>query len=199
MSRNTRKIKRHFEEPVVPIVQKKNEPPHYWSRFLEEGDELYNYLINNFNNMLTADIIKHFNIRYGVYSLYPEMKEFRNKYGMNIQKELIEWIRLEYSEGRLFNKDLWKPFRDTHKMTSMYFGYKKMFHYIADDSNNYYLQLAVEQGCEEECITCDGNFDDIHFELIFFGYRDEENKFQPFNIIEISDENMMVGRFWNKY
>ncbi len=187
------------DPPSPPIVERKKELPFCWDRFLIEGDELYNYMINNFDTMLTADSTNHFDIRYGIHHISIETDEFREKYARILQKELVTWIRLEHSEGRLFNKDLWKPFRDSHQLTTMYFGYKKMFHYIADDGNNYYLQLAMEDYCENICITCDDCCDNIHFELIFFGYRDEENKFQPLNVMHILDNNFMSERYWNRY
>ncbi len=34
-----------------------------WIRFLEKGDKLFNYMINNFDDMFDNNIIKHFDIR----------------------------------------------------------------------------------------------------------------------------------------
>ena len=35
---------------------------HFWKQFLVEGDKLYEYLINNFDDMFDGDKIKHFDI-----------------------------------------------------------------------------------------------------------------------------------------
>lgn len=196
--RKTRKLQQHVEDSC-PTVQKKNKLPLCFDRFLKEGEELYNYMIINFHEMYTNDIIKHFDIRYGLYSLMGEADEFRAKYGLFIQKDLIQWIKQEYFNERLFNKELWRPFRDRYHMTSMYYGYKKMFNYLADDGLNYYLQLAIEEGCENICATCDDCCDHIHFGLMLFGYIDSGKKLSPYDILEMTDENMIVGRFWDKY
>ena len=44
-----------------------------------------------------------------------------------IEKELVTWIKKELIEGRLCNKQLWKPFRNNNTLTTMYYGYRKIF------------------------------------------------------------------------
>lgn len=197
--RRTRKIRKYVEDSEPEPVPQKKELPLCFDRFLKEGYQLFDYMINNFDNMLLAEAINHFDIRYGLYVLMDESDIFREHYGLSIQNQLAQWIRQEYNQGRLFNKELWRPFRDQYHMTSMYFGYRKMFFYKAADGLNYCLQLALEADCENLCPTCDDCCDNIHFGLMFFGYRDNDKKLHPYNIVEISDEDMMIGRFWDKY
>lgn len=56
--------------------------------------------------------------------------------------ELIPWIKNEHKENRLFDKTLWKPFRDHYHLHEMYYGYRRLFKY-----KHYYFQLVMETGC----------------------------------------------------
>lgn len=78
-----------------------------WNKFLIEGDELYQYMINNFEDMIDKGNIKHFEI----YNDIDDKINVQGIYNSNIQNELIKWIRQELYHNRLFNKLLWKPFR----------------------------------------------------------------------------------------
>ena len=101
---------------------------HFWSKFLLQADELYNYMINNFDTMFEGiSIIKHFEIREGYYLYITDLEELTSNYGEDIQKNLIPWIKKEKEENRLFDKTLWKPFRDQEYLSFMYYGYRKLF------------------------------------------------------------------------
>ena len=72
---------------------------------MAEGDVILHYMILHFENMLDGDtIIKHFSIRPGIYGRIYECDILRinEEYGVDIQKELIPWIRNEMNLGHLF-------------------------------------------------------------------------------------------------
>jgi len=156
-----------------------------WDRFLKEGDELYDYMIHHFDAFFDGDsIIKHFDIRPG----WDDIKSF---YIENIQKELISWIHEEWKNHRLNNKDNWKPFRDQLHLTSMYFGYRKMFQY-----NQYYFQLALENCCGV-CVYCKAGESWNHFELALLGWKEENSiELKPHNFITILSNNNISNSFW---
>ncbi len=171
-----------------------------WERFLKEGDILFNYMINNFEDMFDGDTIKHFDIRYGVYEVIDFIKEMAQidkiKWCNEIQNELIKWIRNEYNNNRLLNKNNWKPCRDVYHIVNMYLGYNKLFQY-----KQYYFQLAVDSDlldCMEDCKYCNNNESTIHFELALYGWKDYNSSIlQPDNIIILSD-NMMPYEYWKQ-
>ncbi len=52
-------------------------------------------------------------------------------------------------EGRLFNKTLWKPFRNNNILYTMYYGYRKLFNY-----KQYIFHLSIEEYCELDEFYC---------------------------------------------
>jgi hypothetical protein len=172
-----------------------------WDEFLEEGEQLHNYMINNFDNMFDENKIKHFSIRDDYYANINYGKNIMIEYNKDIQIELIPWIRKEFKEGRLFNKEFWKPFRD-YNLVDMFYGYKYLFQY-----KHYYFQLAMETYCElyydepYPCKYCDNlNEDDIspHFCLELYGWIDNKyDKLQPWNRILIPENNIIPETYWN--
>ena len=167
-----------------------------WNRFLIEGEELFEYMTHNFNDMFDKDSrIKHFNIRYeAIYDVGSQ--ELKEKYGAEIQNELVPWIKKELEDNRLFDKTLWKPFRDIYSLSTMYLGYRKIFVFrpnynnseILENNNElppalnmrgtYYFQLSLEQDCDEDlCKEC--NLDNTkifnkHFEIIIHNWIDDK-------------------------
>jgi hypothetical protein len=166
-----------------------------WSRFLIEGDELFNYMLNNFENMFDGNLkIKHFDIRdEAIYDIGSE--EIMQKYDEEIQKDLIQWIKNELTEKRLFEKNNWKPFRDKYLLTYMYLGYRKLFQF-----KKYYLQLGLEAACveSETCKYCEKNENQKHFQLILYGWKDENcDKLQPDERFTIVSNNIIPDHYWN--
>ncbi len=175
---------------------------HFWSKFLLQADELYNYMINNFDTMFEVNsIIKHFEIREGYYLYITDLEELTSTYGEDIQKNLIPWIKKEKEENRLFDKTLWKPFRDQEYLSFMYYGYRKLFQY-----KHYYFQLVMESECIDEnckyCIAaCTVNPSSIvlnqHFGLALYGWKAKDSDMLQQNTdVKIQDDNMMAERHW---
>ncbi len=168
----------------------------YWKEHLKEGEILYEYLINNFNNMFDGYIIKHFNIRYVSTLNIPYINDIKQRYINSIQKELIDWINIELKNGSLFIKNNWKVFRDRHLIDLMYLGYNKLFKY-----KYYYFQLVIENDIwdhDNECEYCKNKDSLIHFELALYGWKDEQfEKIQPVNDYIIMSDNIMPENDWN--
>jgi hypothetical protein len=170
--------------------------------FLAQGNEMFEYMTRNYKSMFDGDsILRHFDIRYGTYSVIGYEKEIRKKYNDDIQKELIAWIQTEFKSGRLFDKSLWKPVRDAYDISDMFFGYTYFFQY-----KEYYFQLALYY----ECLNCkyckycdiDNETDEptIHFELALYGWKNENSDtLQPANKICILHDNRVPESFWNRY
>jgi hypothetical protein len=166
-----------------------------WDRFLKEGDELFNYMTQNFETMFDGDtIIKHFHIGSIYYNYIDKAEEIYNNYGKEIQIELIPWIKNEFEEGRLFQKTNWKPFRNQYELTSMYYGYRKIFQY-----KNNYLQLALEDGCYmEKCRYCDEeNIDSFSREFTLQLYEwDNCEDIQPISRFKVLKDGTLPESFW---
>lgn len=61
-----------------------------WERLAEEGDELYDYLIHNYENMLDGEEkVKHFDVGYITYGLMDEVLDINKKCSNELQKELV--------------------------------------------------------------------------------------------------------------
>ena len=164
-----------------------------WEEFLIQGDILYNYMINNFENMFDSDkIIKHFHIRPGLFEIgWYDADEINEKYGDDIQKELIPWIRKEFETNRLFDKNKWKPFRDQDAFVDMYLGYRIMFPY-----KHYYFQLAIDDFCGD-CIYCKNNENRTHFQLSLWGWKEEnKERLQPDDNFLVSPDNIIPDWYW---
>lgn len=197
--RHTRKRKIIRELPPEPVVKKINGSDYMWSSFLEEGDILYNYLVNNFEELFDGNKIKHFGFRDGIYLNTLDNDKMNATYGKDIQIDLIPWIRTELKQNRLFKKELWKPFRDQWHLSEMYYGYRKLFQY-----KHYYLQLAMETSCSlDECEYC-ALFDDDynyknskHFKLALYGWKDDNSvMLQPHCKVKITSDNIMIEKNW---
>lgn len=165
----------------------------YWDKFLKEGDILFNYMVNNFEAMFDSDMyIKHFEIRdTAMYRLDTE--EIKKTYSRDIEKNLIPWIKNEFQSNRLFQKELWKPFREPEHFNYMYFGYRVLFHFKA-----YYFQLTIEDGCNlDECKYCCNIKNNKCFSLALYGWKeDTTNLLQPYNKVIILSDNMMPELDW---
>ena len=100
-----------------------------WDKCIIEGDGLFDYMIHNFEAMFNGKSIKHFNIIPGLYTSFGHTDDITEKYGEDIQKELIIWIKNELTTNNFFVKKDWKPFRDPSMYTCIYLGYRKLFVY----------------------------------------------------------------------
>lgn len=146
-----------------------------WLLFLEWGDELFHYMVHNFEKMFDGDSrIKMFNIREGSNNIITcsDIVKIKEKDGVNIQNGLIHWIKKEYIDGDLFKRENWNPFREYDEVNRMYFGYRKMFLY-----NEYYFQLILGDYCKgcwdsEDCNFCKDN--SACFELALWAWNNEE-------------------------
>ena len=163
-----------------------------WKRFLVEGDNLYNYMINNFENMFDENTIKYFCIVNGIYRNIKDTDKLTEEYGDEIEKELIPWIRNELKEGRLFDKTLWKPFRNQCQLLDMYYGYRILFTY-----KEYIFQLAVEDYCDFYENNNKRIDDRACFVLALYGWKDKDSDMlQPYNDSVIPNDNIMPQKHW---
>jgi hypothetical protein len=165
-----------------------------WNRFVEEGKELFDYLIHNYKIMIDGNTIKHFNIREGMCWLNEYVREINIIHKNDIQYHLIPWITKEIESGNIFKHEHWKPFPDDYAVTDMFFGYKKLFKY-----NQYWFQLALEWGCQNDnCMYCKNGDYYPNFCLAFYGWKDELYKnLQPHNVFAVSEDAIMPESYWN--
>lgn len=165
-----------------------------WDEIIKEGDTIFDYMTENFESFFDGETVKHFNIIPGLYTSFGHTDDITEKYEKDIQKELHVWIRNELIDGNLFQKSNWKPFRDPSMYTCIYVGYRKFFIF-----REYYFQLAIEPECSDcsKCIYCIQNENPIHFELVYYGYKekDENNKLQPFGYITVLN-NIVPEDYW---
>jgi hypothetical protein len=167
-----------------------------WDQFVESGKISFDYLYNNFHDMIDGDIIKHFELRHVSPDTIDYLDDINKKYGNDIHKKVVPWIKNEFDSGSLLENNNWKPFRDRYHLIQSYLGYKKLFQY-----KNYYFQLAIDNSlwypCED-CKYCDNDEKLIHFELALYGIKDDNyEKLQPDNKVVVGDDNMMPAYDWN--
>ena len=170
-----------------------------WETLAKDGDELFEYLINNYENMLDGeDKVKHFDIENGDY-LSDDTIYIKDTYSDELQKELVPWIKNEFQKNELFKIENWKPFRDHNLYFSyIYLGYRNLFQF-----KHYIFQLTISFGCEEEdtCIHCIkenliGTFR-IRLGLGLYGWKDENYvKLQPRDRITVLDDNILPETYW---
>jgi hypothetical protein len=169
----------------------------FWPKLVEEGNKLYTYLINNFEELFDGNNIPHFYIRDWYYYYDIEDGDKINElYGKDIEKELIPWIKNEYKENRLFNRELWKPFRHHLHLSEMFNGYRKLFQY-----KQYYFQLGMESICENNnnCKYCIDNKVQLVplFCLALYGWKkDTSDMLQPEERVSIPLDNIIPERDW---
>ena len=162
---------------------------------IQKTNSYYNYMVNNFESMFDNELsIKHFHIRPGLFGLWSDADDIKEEYGKHIQIECIQWIKNELLEERLFNSTNWIPIRDSDDYSEMFLGYKYMIQY-----KQYYFQLALEENCSEcvDCPDCKNNNYTIHFELVYYGWKDEQyNSLQPLKYFTVSSDTTIPQQFW---
>ena len=166
-----------------------------WDRFAIEGDVLFTYMTENYQDMFDGDIIKHFSIRNeGCVDIGSDelMKEHRSE----IEKELVVWIRNEIEKKTLFDNNNWRAFRDKYTLVDMYLGYKILFQF-----KQYFLQLAIDEYIDdcEDCNYCLRDDINPHFQLVLCGWKVNENDtfIEPYTNFPILPDNIMPEKFWN--
>lgn len=168
-----------------------------WNDFLKEGDELYIYMINNYQSMFENNSkIKHFSIIDGIYSYIIDINKIMEIYGKMIENELIKFIKSEYDSKSLFDKLNWKPFRDNDNIVFMsHYGYRTLFKF-----KKYYFQLGISNFCElSECNICNHNYSLPHFILAIYGWVDDiSNELQPYRYVSVSSDNIMPNWDWER-
>ena len=163
----------------------------WWNGFLEKTEILYEQMTKSFDIMLTWQVKKNFEIVDIRWRYSDEVDEINKNYKNDIYNELEIWIKREHEVGRLFQKELWKPFRELYNMSDCVAGYKKMFRY-----KHYYFQLIVDSYYFYKCRDFgENNF--VFFNLALYGWKDEKfEKMQPENIAVIPDDDMMPQWYW---
>jgi len=167
-----------------------------WEKFIIRGNALYNYMIHNFENMFENESsIKNFEIVDIFYMFSITIKNIIIQHNQDIHNQLFLWIKNEFKENRLFDKNLWKPFRDVEVMTDMVLGYRYMFKY-----NQYYFQLCIDSYyfIDNDFINGIYNNNFAFFELALYGWINENNdKLQPNNMVAIPLNNFMPDIYWD--
>jgi hypothetical protein len=164
-----------------------------WEECLKQGDELFQYMIHNYESMFDGDLIKHFDIWYVTWWMQTYYENVKEECYKDIQTQSVPWIRKEFETNNLFNSKNWKPFREAEYGGYMYLGYRKIFVY-----KQYYFQLQIEATCSD-CIHCLRNENPIHFELGLYGWKDTEEQYRvlPYDNIVLLPDNMMSDDYWN--
>jgi hypothetical protein len=183
--------------PVIPEEEPKEprEEIPYWSKFLKEGDVMFDYMIKNYNRMVNDNKIWGLEIFEIDQKFGSEIHYLEKNYLDEIQKELIPWIQNQYKTGQLFEKSNWKPFRD-FGFTTFTLGYKVMFQY-----KQYYFQLSMDTDCPVVSGLDDEEYVWVSFLLALYGWKEDgKEKLQPDNDVAIPPDNIMPDWYWdNKY
>ena len=168
-----------------------------WHEHLRSADKSFESMVENFEEMFIDDKkIRYFRIRDGTYGVIGDSYELYKKYGEQIQKLLIPWIKCEKEEGRLFQKEHWKPFRDSDSCFETYVGYRKMFQF-----KKYYLQLILDiNRCKLKrslCVLCKNHEYHLCFGVAYCGWKEDGyEKLQPDDFVAIPSDNMMPFWYW---
>ena len=94
--------------------------PREWEECIKEGESLYQYMMEHFEEMFNGNEIKHFSIWYATWWMQSYYHNVKENCGKEIQEELITWIRKEKEIGRLNSLVFWKPFRDSDSFCDIY-------------------------------------------------------------------------------
>lgn len=194
VARNSRKHK-----PVI-VQEEPKEKGFFeiiYELFSAEGDSMFPYMVEHFDSLFKNDSkMRHFSIRYEENSYLSDEIDLLNATCLEeLHDHILPWITLEKTEGRLFDKQYWRPIRDNYHSSLFYMGYKKMVQY-----KHYFFQLSITKDCDyDDCKDCMNKDNDwfIHFELVLFGWKDEQHIcLQPNNRIQIGSDDMLPERFW---
>lgn len=133
--------------------------------------------------------MEHFDIHYTSQGTSCEYEWVSEQYRDEIKEAIRPWILEQYTTGRLFERDQWKPFRDQCNYTRMYYGYRTLFIF----REIMYIQLTIrDQGIELPDGTV-GWY--ILFEGALYGWREEgKDTLEPDEQILV--DNRMLERDW---
>jgi hypothetical protein len=175
--------------------------PHCWDRWMKEGDMLFKYMLHGFETLLDGDTnIKHFDICVGFKGLRENaavmaiIKEIKNKFTEELQRDLIVWIRRQIGCMDLFLSRNWRPFGNPKYSALMFLGYSRLFVW-----KKYYFQLILASDCENsnECRYCKDEGSSVHFAIGFFGWKEEGRALlQPLNKFVILPDNFVPSEVW---
>ena len=157
----------------------------------EEGDTLFNYMINNFDDLFEykndKKQIKYFDLHKGYWASTDEIDELEETCFNDIHTQLVSWIQNEFESKELFEYLNWRPFRDQESFNYMILGYRKFFIY-----KQYYFQLSLMT------YYYSNNDDDKRFVAALCGWKEENKPFlQPFNCYKITSDNKIQDNIWN--
>ena len=152
--------------------------PPFMDRFIREGEELYQFLIYNFDTMFNEDNTLIFvDIRYFSDSCQGYIKDIQKNYSDDIRKEFGLWLLHEKANGWLFDRANWQIYRNRDVCTDMYIGYRTLFVY-----KQYYFQVS---------------YDFYFFVLGLYGWKDEYiEALQPDNLEVILSDRYISERNW---
>lgn len=156
--------------------------PSDWNECITLVNEWFTYLCAHFDDMLDEDRIRHFDIQYADSKMMGYYEEVAEKYGEEIHRTLIPWIREEAQSGRLFRSSHWKPFRKPYLYTACYAGYRKLFYYGA---YSFQLTMIKDQDWNEQGVREDW----ICFEAALYRQNEKE---------ELDEDGMITERRWRR-
>ena len=168
-----------------------------WERLAEECDELFDSLIHKYENKLDGkEKLKHFDVLCDFHILgqaEEELKEIKEKYSIELQRELIPWIKNEIQKNDLFKIENWKPYRQPQAIMNVFIGYRKLF-----KLKHLFFQLSLSYDCIlDTCTYCEKTDNDGHFGLLLYGWKDiNDEKLQPQNKIAVLDDNIIPESLW---
>lgn len=163
-------------EPKLSWMDKKR------AEIIKQCDQLFDDMVNHYDIIFDGDTTREFTIESGTWRVSTINDEIYEKYGSEIQKELILWIDNERVQGSLFNKSNWRPFY-YYDLFINYMGYNKFFIY-----KNYYFQLEINYI----------NQHPLSFYLMLYGWKDPDNeKLQPDNCAVLTSDNIIPTYYWN--
>lgn len=150
----------------------------YIDRFIVEGEELYQYMLEHFDHMFNEDHTLIFvDIRYFSDSCRDYVKEVADSYRDHIIRAYSLWLLQEKECGRLFDKTHWQIYRNRDEMTDLYLGYRTLFVY-----QHYYFQVS---------------YDFYFFALGLYGWKDEScEALQPDRRSIILSDHIIPEREW---
>ena len=152
--------------------------PPFMDRFIREGEELYQFLIENFDTMFNKDNTLIFvDIRYFSDSCQDYLKDIHTNDSDDIKREYSVWLLQEKNSGRLFDRANWQIYRNRDVFTDMYLGYRILFIY-----KQYYFQVS---------------YDFYFFALGLYGWKDKQiEALQPDNLAIILSDQYISDRNW---
>lgn len=187
-----------------PSESQETEKYPWWNRFLKEGETLYSFMRDNFETMIDANHIRHFDIIHGV--VLSELFSLKNDHISSIEEQLVLWIRNEHICGRLFDRVYWTPFSDAESVLDMFLGYRKFFTY-REGSKEHFLQLALEKSCrwDSACTECAMGLSGPispqvpHFTAAYYGWKEGDSDYlQPCGNLIINPNDMKIPeKYWD--